>query len=127
MKDSRLGQLKFIIKTHCFLFFLFCNNRSFAQCDSSYFSVTTTTNHQTINGLTITLASPTNAQATRLLNETITGYYIGDENISEEINFSLSQPVRRIKIIGRALSAYQNKIEYFTLKVNGQHHIIQPS
>lgn len=89
--------------------------------------MTTTTTQQTINGLTITLASPTNAQATRVTYGFITGYYIGDANLSEEINFSLSKPIRRIKIIGRALSAPDDRVEYFTLKVNGQHHIIQSS
>lgn len=75
----------------------------------------------------VSLSSPTNAQTQRIVNGFITGYYIGDENISEEITFNLSNPVTKIKIIGRALSAAFNKIEYFTLKINGQYHFIQAS
>lgn len=119
--------LRFIVKANCFLFFLFFCNESTAQCDSSYLSITTTTNQQTFSGLTVTLTSPTNAQSIQLLNGGIRGYFLGDENVSEAINFSFSQPVRKIKIICRALSAAYGSVEYFSLKVNGQHHKIQPN
>lgn len=116
-----------IVKILCFTIFLFNPKQIIAQCDSSFKSINTTSTQQLIDDISISLSSTTNAQERRLLNGLITGYYIGDENISEEITFNLSKPVTKIKIIGRALSAAFNKIEYFTIKINGQYHFIQGS
>ena len=57
----------------------------------------------------------------------MTGYYLGDENETEEINFTLSRPVKKIRIFGGALSAPNYAIEFFTLRINGKHHKVQPS
>lgn len=127
MEIQKLVRLKFVICNFCFLISFFSYNNLFGQCDSNYFSITTTASQQTINGIIVSILSPTNAQSTRLLNGFVTGYYIGDENSTEEINFSLSQSVIKIRIKGRALSAAYNKIEYFTLGINGQHHFIKPA
>ena len=37
----------------------------FGQCDSTYYSITATTNQQTLGGITISLSGPTNAQSIR--------------------------------------------------------------
>lgn len=116
-----------LIKTLCFALLIFNSKKLHAQCDFNFKSINTTSSQQTIDDVSVSISSPTNAQTRRLFNGFITGYYIGDENSSEEITFNLSRPVTKIKIIGRALSAAFNKIEYFTLKINGQYHFIQTS
>lgn len=116
-----------LFKTLFFAALIFNSNQICAQCDPSFKSINTTSTQQWIDDISVSLSSPTNAQARRIVNGFITGYYIGDENSSEEITFNLSKPVTKIKIIGRALSAAFNKIEYFTLKINGQYHFIQAS
>lgn len=100
-----------------------------AQCTSGLTSVTSTGSSQRINGINIFLSSPTNAQTTRVTLGSISGYYIGDDNSTEEILFTLNKPITQIRITARALSAVlkYDKIEYFTLEINGVHHIIQPS
>lgn len=119
--------LTILNKLLCFTLLIFNPNQINAQCDSSFKSITTTNTQQLIDDVSISLSSPTNAQARRIVNGFVTGYYIGDENSSEQIIFNLSRPVTKIKIIGRALSAAFNKIEYFSLKINGQYHFIQAS
>ena len=111
-----------------YLLALLLNNCDlFGQCDSTYHLITTTSNQQVIGGITISLSSPTNAQASRSTFQLVTGYYLGDENTTEAIEFSLSQSVKKIKIHGSALSALNYGMEFFTLKINGKHHVIQPS
>jgi gliding motility-associated-like protein len=111
----------------CLLALLLNCHNLFGQCDSAYYSITTTTKQQTIEGISISLSSPTNAQSVRSTFESVTGYYLGDENETEEVVFNLSQPVKRIRIFGGALSAVSYGMEFFTLRINGKHHFIKPS
>lgn len=98
---------------------------SLAQCDSAFFSIDATGSIQRLHDRLITLESPSNAYETRLDYENINGYFLGKGNRSESIRFELSSPVYRIRIIARALTATQNKIEFFVLQVNDAAHIIQ--
>lgn len=109
--------------------FLFIYSQVNSQCTSGFTSITSTGNSQTINNIGISISSPTNAQSTRVTYGLISGYYIGDENHTEEILFRLSKPVTQIQIIARALSAVlkYDKIEYFTLEINGVPHKIKPT
>ena len=107
-------------------FLLLNGHHSISQCDSAYYSITTKNGVQELGDLTVTLSSATNAQALRSTFESITGYYLGDENKSEEIIFSLNVPITKIKIYGGALSAVSYGQEFFTLRVNEKHHRIQP-
>jgi gliding motility-associated-like protein len=117
---------KIVIMLFLFLFFY---KLTYSQCSSGLTFITSTDTSQTINSINISISSPTNAQSTRVSFGSVNGYYIGDKNATEEILFTLNKPVTQIRITGRALSAVTryNKIEFFTLEINGEHHVVQPN
>jgi gliding motility-associated-like protein len=106
---------------------LLISYNSLAQCILPLSSITTTGDFQQINDIGVSVSSPTNAQTQRVNYESINGYYIGSNNTSEDILFILNNPVKQLRIVGRALSASLNSKEYFRLQINGQDYLIQPS
>jgi|GEM_PF-6732512 gliding motility-associated-like protein len=111
-----------------FFFFFLIFDECAAQCTFILSSITTKSNFQQINDVGVSVSSPTNAQANRVMNyEGISGYYLGGNNTSEEILFTLSKPIKQLVITARALSAFPNNDEFFVLQMNGQNYIIKPA
>lgn len=93
------------------------------QCDSSWLPITTTSPNQLVGDVTVSLSSTTNAQQKRIPYGPINGYFLGDLNSTERLDFIFNKPVARVRITGRALSAiYDKGIEAFTMWVNGAYH-----
>ena len=68
------------------------------------------------------LSSPTNAQATRFSYLALTGYFIGDSSLDEELTFTFDQTVSQVRIRVNALSFVAAGKEQMTLEVNGAPH-----
>ena len=128
-RRKQLYRQIFILRISIYIFSLSFLGQIKAQCSSGFYSITSPSNSQTINDIDISISSPTNAQLRRSTFGSMTGYFIGDENSTEEIVFTLSKPVSKIRVTARALSAVlqYNKIEHFTIRINGYTHIIQSS
>ena len=106
----------------CLLAILLSSYHLHAQCDSAYYSITSRSDQQNIEGITIGLSSASHAQKTRFTYKHVTGYHLGNENQTEEIGFTLSKPIKKIRIYGIAM----NIMEFFVLKINNQRHVIKP-